>query len=428
MKINKSFWLAVLVVLVTAATYYPSLGNRFTAWDDDSLLLSNPQVTSLSPGHLRGIFVSFHHGLYHPLVNLSWALEYHFFGFAPFIYHLTNLVLHLLNVALVFILISSLGGGAWLAAGVALFFGVHPLHVESVAWVAERKDVLYTAFFLAGLIAYLKFRRTGGRWFYLSALGLCLLALGAKVMAVSFPLILLLLDYLEERKPDLSSLPFFGLAAAFGVLAVLARRYSGHLTNDPAWTLNNVFIGCHRLVFHYFPRVFLPWLDTALYPGTTFAQKVFTGLPLSYYAAPLLAVMLFGGLFWLARRERGLVFGLGFFLAALLPALFSIPVGPFADRYTYLSSVGLLLAAGLVIKRSPPVFLALPLALVLAFVPLAWQRCSVWQDNYSLWGAAVEKYPLSPEAAGNRALSCLETGRQTEALAWQRRAEKLKRR
>lgn len=426
MRIDRSFWLPLLVIALTALIYWPSLGSGFTAWDDDSLLLGNPQVTSLSPGNLRNIFFSFHHGLYHPLVTLSYAVEYHFFGLAPLIYHLDNLLLHLVNVVLVYLFIALLGGGGWLAAAVALFFGLHPLHVESVAWVAERKDLLYTAFFLSGLIAYLYFRRTGNRWLYLAALALCLFSLGAKVMAVSFPLVLLLLDYLEQRRFDRASWPFFLMAAVFGALAVLARLYSGHLTNDPAWSFNNLLIGSHRLAFHYFPRIFLPWLDTPLYPGVTFAQKTFAALPLTYYLSPFLAAAFFAGLFRLARRERGIVFGLGFFLAALLPALFSIPVGPFADRYTYLSSIGLLFAAGLVVRRLPPAFLVIPLALVLAFAPMTWQKCAVWQDNYSLWGAAAEKYPFSREALGNRALSCIETGRRTEALAWQRRAAALK--
>ncbi len=430
MKDLKAYVPVCLAVLLTAVVFLPSLGNGFTAWDDDSLLLSNPQVRSLSAGNVRNIFFSFHHGLYHPLVNLSWALEYHFAGLAPFVYHLDNLLLHLVNVVLVYALIALLGGGPWLAAGAALFFGLHPLHVESVAWVAERKDLLYTAFFLSGLIAYLCVRRTGRRWLYGTALVFYLLALGAKVMAVSFPLVLLLLDYLEGRRFDRTvwreKLPFFGLAALFGALAVLARQAPGQLTNDPAWSLNNLFIGSHRLVFHYFPRLFLPWLETPLYPGATFSQKVFAGLPLLYYAAPLLAAAFFAGLFWWARRERGIVFGLGFFLAALLPALWSIPVGPFADRFTYLASVGLFYSAGLVIRRFPPAFLAILLALVLAFAPLTWQRCAVWHDNYSLWGAAAEKYPFSREALGNRALSCVETGRGAEARVWQRRAAALK--
>ena len=412
---RRSFWLILLIAVITAAAFSPSLGNGFTSWDDNSLLTGNPQIASLSAGNIREIFLSFHHGLYHPLVNLSYALEYHFFGLNPVVYHLTNLALHLINTVLAYFFIALLGGGILLASGVALFFGIHPLHVESVAWVAERKDLLYTAFFLSGLIAYLYFRRNNNKWLYAAVLSLCLLSLGSKAMAVSFPLVLLLIDFLQGRRFDrenwLEKLPFFCLAAVFAVLAVLARHFTGSLTNDPPWSWNNLFIGSYRLVFNYFPRVFLPWLNSRLYPGATFSQKIFNGLPLLYCLAPLLAIGMFALLFFLARRNRGIVFGLGFFLAAILPAVFSIPVGPFADRYTYLSSLGLFFAAGLVLKRfAAKRLIIVGLALAIVFSVMTWQRCLIWRDNYSLWSEAAAKYPCSAEAAHDLALACQEQG------------------
>jgi tetratricopeptide (TPR) repeat protein len=415
-KMKAKIWPGILMIVVTAVAFTPSLFNGFTAWDDNSLLLDNPQIVNFSAGGVGNAFLTFHHGLYHPLVNLSFRLEHQLFGFNPFIYHLTNLLLHLFNVVLAYIFIIFLGGGLLLAAGVALLFGVHPLHVESVAWVAERKDLLYTLFFLSGLIAYLRFRAAGHKWLYAAAWTLCLLSLGAKAMAVSFPFVLLLIDYFQARRVDaknlLEKLPFFLLTAVFAVLAVLARHYTGGLTSDPALSGDNIFIGSYRLVFYYFGRVFLPWLDSPLYPGVSFSQKIFTALPFIYYAAPLLALGIFGLLFWLARRERGVVFGLGFFLLAIAPALVLIPVGPFADRFTYLSSLGLFFASGLVIKRlrfERPAIAGLAILLAV-FSVMTWQRCAVWRDNYALWTAAAQKYPLSAEVANNRAFGCLERG------------------
>ena len=405
-------WPLIFIIAVTAAAFLPSLFNGFVSWDDHLMVFDNP-------GGARHIFFSFHHGLYHPLVNLSYLLEHRLFGFNPFFFHLTNLLLHLFNVALAYIFIGLLGGGLALAAGVALFFGLHPLHVESVAWIAERKDLLCTLFFLAGLIAYLRFRSAGNKWWYAAAWTFCLLSLCSKAMALSFPFIILSIDYLKGRRIDaknlLEKLPLFLLTALFAVLGVLARP--GSLTKDPPLSAANLFIGAHRLLFSYFARVFLPWLNSPLYPGAAFSQKVFASLPYTYYTAPWLALGFFALLFFLARRDRRLVFGLGFFLLVLAPALFLVPVGPFADRFTYLSSLGLFFAAGLVIERfrfAGPAVLRLAVlclaVLLMVFSVMTWQRCAVWRDNYSLWSAVAEKYPHSSEAARDLALACLERG------------------
>lgn len=438
MKVRHTVWLLSLTAVITAAAYLPSLGNGFASWDDNTMLTGNPQVTSLSAGNIRNIFFSFHHGLYHPLVNLSYALEYHCFGLNPLVYHLTNLVLHLINTLLVYFFIVLLSGEMLIAAGVALFFGVHPLHVESVAWITERKDLLYSAFFLGGLIAYLNFRRTNNKWLVAAALLLCLLSLGAKVMAVSFPFILLLIDWLQGRKFDrenwLEKLPFFCLSAIFVITAALARHFTGGITHDPPLSFNNLFLGCYRLIFNFFPRVFLPWLNSSLYPGATFSQKIFSGLPPIYYAAPFLALGGFALLFYLARRDRGIVFGLGFFLLAILPALFTIPVGPFADRYTYLSSLGLFFALGLLIKRlhfECPAVVCLAVLLPLFFM-MTWQNCLIWHDSYSFWSVVAAQYPRSAEATHDLALGCQEQGillgrlgREREALQQLNRALEL---
>jgi hypothetical protein len=251
-------------------------------------------------------------------------------------------------------------------------------------------------------------------------------------MAMSFPFVLLLIDNLQARRIDaknlLEKLPFFLLTVVFAVLAVLARHYTGGLTNDPPLSWANFFIGSYRLLFYYFGRIFLPWVDVPLYPGLSFSQKIFAGLPLIYYAAPVLAFGFFAVLFFWARRDRGIVFGLGFFLLAIAPALLLVPVGPFADRFTYLSSLGLFFAAGLVIKRfswERPAVVCLAVVLMI-FSVMTWQRCAIWRDNYSLWSAASQKYPRSVEALNNRGLGCLESGQTAEAVAIFRRVAQLR--
>ncbi len=144
---KRFIWICLALILaVVAVVYLPSLDNSFVNWDDDVHLLNNLSVRSLSFDNLKAIFTEKVNGTYIPLTTLSFAIEYHFFGYDPFVYHLTNLVLHLLVICLVYFFALRLGLSL-IGAGIsALIFGLHPMHVESVAWVTERKDVLYAFF------------------------------------------------------------------------------------------------------------------------------------------------------------------------------------------------------------------------------------------------------------------------------------------
>lgn len=185
-----------LILFLTAITFLPSLKNGFTNWDDPAYLLENDLIQHLSWPTVKILFSRFMATQYNPLVFLSFAWEHHFFGLNPFVYHLTNLVLHLLNTALVFWMVFLLTYKSIPASVTALLFGIHPLHVESVAWVAMRKDVLYTFFFLGALISYvfyLQSQRLERKFWYL-AFGLFILSLLSKPMAVTLPAVLILLN------------------------------------------------------------------------------------------------------------------------------------------------------------------------------------------------------------------------------------------
>src|SRR3989338_6618178 len=200
--------LAGIVILVIFA-YSPSLRNQFVNWDDDAHFLANPFVQSFN---LQEIFTTTVNGIYIPLTSLSFALEYHFFKAAPFIYHLDNLLLHLAVTVMVF-LFCLRGGSSLPAAGeAALIFGPHPVHVESVAWVTERKDVLYALFYMAALLSYTRHiqllqDKTGRkkRWPFIATVIFGFLSVLAKPMALSLPFILFLLDWFSRRKLTIRS-------------------------------------------------------------------------------------------------------------------------------------------------------------------------------------------------------------------------------
>ena len=194
---NRKYYILLLIILlISFFVYLPVLYNDFV-WDDDLYIKSNPLVRSIN---LNEIFSNYILGNYHPLTVLTYSIEYQFFGLNAEGYHGVNLLLHLLNIILVFFVVLSLSNRKEVALVASLLFGLHPLHVESVAWASELKDLLYTFFFLASWFCYLRYLKGLKRKFYFYCLLIFLLALLSKAMAVSLSFILLLTDYFKRRK------------------------------------------------------------------------------------------------------------------------------------------------------------------------------------------------------------------------------------
>ncbi|HEU5310634.1 MAG TPA: hypothetical protein VFV24_04195, partial [Candidatus Eisenbacteria bacterium] len=227
-------WIPLAIALVTIAAMAPSLQNGFTNWDDPEYVLENHLIRDLSPSGLAAIGTSFLDGNYHPLTVLSLALDYRFGGLDPSGYHRTNLAIHVLATLAVFWLVLLLTGSRELSTFVALFHGVHPMHVESVAWVTERKDLLYGLFYFLACASYVIWLRGDRRkpLAYAATVLFFVLSLLSKGMAVTLPLALLAIDFLLERKwswkaQAAEKAPFFALALGFGILAVIAQRSEG---------------------------------------------------------------------------------------------------------------------------------------------------------------------------------------------------------
>ena len=220
----------------------------------------------------------------------------------------------------------------------ALFFGVHPLRVESVAWVSERKDVLYGFFFLAALLTYIRSRESGKRAWYWTAFALFILSLFSKPAAVSFPLVLLCYEYLKKGKPDRTvlagTLPFFACAAVFAVITVFSQHTAiRHVS--PVWF--NILVACRGLLF-YLEKTFAPVKLSCIYP-----YPALNHIPFVFFVSPVVVAVCAGLVIFSRRYTRIVIFGTLFFLAAIFPSLQVVPVGSAfaADRYTYLPSIGL---------------------------------------------------------------------------------------
>src|SRR6185503_4750614 len=227
-------WQLLMVLAVTAGAFIPALSAGFVSWDDPAYLLENKQLTTFTWQSIVNIFASGISGNYNPLPIFTFLIEKQFVGFDPFIYHLDNLLLHLLCTALFYKILRMLKVSPMGAMLGALLFGIHPMRVESVAWVTERKDVLYGAFYLGAIIAYLNYITMGStknKWYVLT-LVLGILSLFSKVQAVALPLSMVAIDFLQQRKwlsakvLIIEKLPFWLLALAFGIINIITLKNS----------------------------------------------------------------------------------------------------------------------------------------------------------------------------------------------------------
>jgi len=422
--------LLVLLVAVTVLTHLPTLRNGFTNLDDPALVINNRSIRGLTPDHLRELFSRSYGGLggYTPLVLLSYAVEYHFFGLEPGAFHRTNLILHVLNTLLVFWLMALVTGSLGASFVTALVFAVHPLHVEPVAWVQGRKDLLFSFFYLSGLVTYIGYIRKGRRAAYFAAsLSLFTLALFSKVTAMSFPLVILLLEkhfaQRIDRKALVRSIPFWLMAGVFSLLSFA--------------THNAMFMGTMRKLPSYWRSLSAFFYAFAFYAGKVFAPlKLFPGYRNEIGHDPGQAVLGFAALAVLAvllylayrRQARLVAFGVGFAILTLLPTLpFHFYGQPYEDRYMYLPLAGLVVAlTGLLPQDafklrplSKAAVLVWPAILVTGAVlgVLSWNQDLVWRDSVTLWSHAVLKDPTNPVAFIKRGEALDEAGRLSEALS-----------
>jgi len=343
-----------LLALLPLATFWPVLRNGFIAFDDDSYVSNGTVRNGLTWAGVRWAFTTGYEANWHPLTWLSHMADVSLYGRNPAGHHATSLVLHVVNTLLLFVVFRDLTKDSVRSAWVAALFAVHPAHVESVAWVAERKDVLSTAFWLATMWAYGSWVRKGGAGRYAVVLLFFAAGLMAKPMLVSLPLVLLLIDYWplkrlsgagEQRRRFaaliLEKAPLFLLAAASSVVTFLVQRAGGAvgtLEKFPLWArAGNALVAYVR----YLKMLFWPVDLAVLYPhpGTSISGG-------EVLAAGILLVALSVSVVALRRRAPYLFVGWFWFLVTLLPVIGLVQVGAqaMADRYTYVPFIGLFVA------------------------------------------------------------------------------------
>ena len=400
--------LLLLAILLSFAALYPTLQNGWVNWDDDAYVLRNEMVQT---GSVEEMFTTEQQvGLYHPLTMLSLSIDHSLWGLDAQGYHLSNLLFHLLNVLLVFFLLGRLGLGRYGAFVGALLFGLHPMHVESVAWISARKDVLYTAFFFLATHAYLSYRAASGsrKGLLYAAVTLAFLAaLLSKGMAFTLPFVLLLIDHLKTRPWSWSliaeKIPWFILSG----IALAVAQY-GQADSDSLMALESAplyetaFMGTFNALV-YLLKTIIPYHLSPFHPFPFLTE---VEIPWYFYLStiPFLAGLYF--LYRAFRKHPRWFFGFAFFLVTIGTVLQAIPFGKaiMAERYTYVSYFGLFFLLGWGVDelvavregfwkrwRMPLLGGVAVWLLVLGAVTV--QRGQVWENGETLWGDVVAKYP-----------------------------------
>ncbi len=412
----KNSWILLAVLLIVALAFSPSLFNGFIKNDDPGHLLENPTLRALTLENFRAMFQSIINTTYIPLTTVSFAFEYHFFGYNPFVYHLDNLLLHLVVVALVFFFFQKLGLST-LASGIgALFFGIHPMHVESVAWVTERKDVLYASLYMASIVFYWRYVERENRIYYWASVAFGFCSILAKPMALSLPLILLLCDWWMgrtwKRSVFLEKIPYTVVAVTVAGITYLHNvRLPWHSFAEALmlWTwcfvfyIKKFFFPSSLIIFYQFPQP-LTWAN---------GEFLFSGFVFSVICVA----------FYYFRRSKLFVFALAFYFLSIFFLLRFDDVeniNPVSDRFMYLPSVGFcgLLGAGFARlmqdktrqgHRRKYAVLVLTVAVILASAK-TFSLCRAWRDATILWSAVIERSPYLALAYVHRGAEYQEKG------------------
>ena len=446
---------SVFLAVIVWIAFGRGLNHEFLGYDDQSYVLRNPRVTNgLTLDGIQWAFTHVDVTNWHPLTTISHMLDCQLYGLQPWGHHLTNILLHAAAAILLFLALRELTGTLWPSLLVAAVFAVHPLRVESVAWISERKDVLSGVFFMLTLWAYARYARGNVRssFWYMTVVVLFALGLMCKPTLVTLPFVLLLLDYwpLGRVRPSSSSgrgetasrwkrrntlswlviekVPLFGLSAASCVATLLAQKQALDMSIKAPFEerLGNALIS----YVVYVGQMIWPAHLAVLYPypeGNLKVPQVILAL--------LLLLMISVAFFLWRKKYPFLLIGWLWYLGMLIPMIGIIQVGSQvrADRYTYLPQIGLYLlvacsAAELFHRwrRSREVLAAAAVLVIMALTTRSYLQTSYWRDTETLWKHAIASTSNNYIAHTNLAQTLSHSGRFAEAIAECQEALKIK--
>ena len=437
---ERNFWIvAGIITVCVAIAFLPGFQNGYV-WDDMFYIVNNEDLREVSSKNFKTLISDYYLGNWHPLTMLTYYIEYSLVRDTAWVYHFDNTIIHIINSILVFKLVEKLSKNFLIGAVTAVLFAIHPLHVESVVWAAERKDVLYTLFLLLSFLQYLKYTaivrvstydssqlvredkdndilgiitnwKNKHLWY---SLALFILSCLSKGMAVILPVVFLLTDYfLLNRKNiikiGLEKAPFFIVSLLTGIISIKAQSDAGANATkviSDAYSFSERFFMINYGVLYYWIKMVLPTNLIAFYP---YPQKPNGAIPSIYFSAFAGVLALAIAIFWFGRKNKLVWWGGLYFLIVIFPVSQVLPVGSalMADRYFYVSSIGPLLILGVFANylyqkaATNKVMPGIGAVLLLALTFLSFSQSSKWKDTLTLFTPIYEKHPTDPMVTSN---------------------------
>jgi len=405
---NRWIWYAlVFVLIITFVIYFNTLKFGFLdTWDDNLYIRDNISIKNLNWQNFKLFFSSISANNYQPILLFFYALEYKIGSGSASIFHFNNILFHILNTYLVFILTRKISPKSYIVALVtSAFFAVHPMHVESVAWVAETKDILYSFFFLLSLIMYTNYLNSHKSKFIIYAFVLFVLSCLSKSAAVILPLLMFLFDYYLVRKFDwkiiIEKFPFLIISLIFGLVAIYSQKGAIQDRAPDMSTIEHISIVSFSFMSYIF-KVFIPFNLSAVY---SYPIEFGSKFSVTYYLSTLVVLLLFYFVWYSRRWGRDIVFGFLFFIITIILVLQFVPVGgaTMADRYTYIPYIGFFFIIGKLLEKLSvqlhsnknllkyaSTFLII---VFIAFSTISFARVKVWENDDTLFSDTLSKFP-----------------------------------
>jgi len=417
-----------MLAVVTLVAFWQVIGNQFINYDDDDYVTANAHIRTFD---LPWAFTTFHEANWHPLTWISHMIDYRLFGANPAGPHAVNLLIHIASVILLFLVLRRMTGFVWRSAFVAALFAIHPLHVESVAWVAERKDVLGGFFWMLTMLLYLRYTERPDVGRYVPVALAFALGLMCKPMLVTLPFILLLLDYWPFRRlctPKLiEKMPLIGLAVASGIVTFAAQHRGLAVGSIEQYPLGVRIANALVAYVAYLVKTVYPVKLAVFYPhpGSSLPGWQVIGSGALLIAVTALAIRS-------ARNRPHLLVGWLWYLIALLPVIGLVQVGmqAMADRYTYIPLIGVFVAVTWEIRRIGRIgligLIGLSAAVVIGCMALTWRQVGYWHDSETLFRHALAVTENNAVAENNLGIALVYQGRFDEAIEHHRCAVEFK--
>ncbi|MCX6557937.1 MAG: hypothetical protein NTW95_10980 [Candidatus Aminicenantes bacterium] len=405
-----------LILIIAVCVFLPSLRFGFTNWDDPDLIIQNDSIKKLNLHNIAQIFSQSYIGLggYTPLVLVSYAINYRFSKLDPNAYHGNNLAIHLLNIILVFFIIWRLSGSHFITFFTTLVFAIHPMNIEAIVWIQGRKDLLFSFFYFLGILAYLRYLRSSQKvLFFTLTTVFFILSLFSKIIAISFPLILFLLDYVESGDHQLKELKkklyFFLISAVFLVISLTTApliQLSGVPENHFLLSVLRFFYA----PFFYIGKAFIPIALSARYSNRLILQA--PTVLISFIFSSLFITFTF--IFKKKFNNQIVLFSFSLFLITLLPSMIFNTAGmPYSDRYFYIPAIWIFYIFAwafyyffnLKSRFSRIIRIGLIALLMIIITGLSVEtrkHLRVWGDNILLWTDVIKNNPEESLAYNNR--------------------------